>query len=51
MTTRSTATRLGTTMNNMKKIDNKVNSKQNRNNSKNNNMKKNDNKVNKRRAC
>ncbi len=32
MTTRSTATRLGTTMNNMKKNDNKVNKKKTRNN-------------------
>ena len=43
MTTRSTATRLGTTMKNMKKNDNKVNSNMTRNN---NNMKNNDNKVN-----
>ncbi len=32
MTTRSTATRLGTTMNNMKKNENKVNKKKTRNN-------------------
>ena len=46
MTTRSTRRRLGTTMNYMKKNDNKVSKKKTRNNNKNNNMKKTENKGN-----